>query len=71
MAKIDEELANVCQKLLKELNRVEREREKKREEERIAYERRKARREYLAKLLYSEDSKAMTFIVPGDSEPKK
>lgn len=71
MAKIDDELINACQNLVKELNRVEAEKEKKREEERLASEQREARREYWKQKLYSEDSKAMTFIVPDDSMLKK
>ena len=71
MAKIDDELINTCQNLVKELNRVEAEKEKKREEERLASEQREARREYWKQKLYSEDSKAMTFVVPNDSKLKK
>jgi hypothetical protein len=71
MAKIDDELVNACQGLLKELKRVELEKEKKREEERQASEIREARREYWREKLYSEDSKGMTFIVPDDSKLKK
>lgn len=71
MAKIDDELINACQNLVKELNRVEAEKEKKREAESQASEQREARREYWREKFYSADSKGMTFIVPDDSKLKK
>lgn len=71
MAKIDDELVNACQGLLKELKRVELEKEKKREEERQASEQKAARREYWKEKLYSNKSEGMTFVVPNDSKLKK
>ena len=71
MAKIDDKLINACQNLVKELNRVEAEKEKKREEERLASEQREARRNYWAKKLYSDYSQPMTLIIPEDSKFKK
>ena len=71
MAKIDDELINACQNLVKELNRVEAEKEKKREEERRASEQREARRDYWAEKLYSDYSQPMTLIIPEDSKFKK
>ena len=71
MAKIDDELVNACQGLLKELKRVELEKEQKHEKGSKASKLREARREYWREKLYSEDSKGMTFIVPTDSKLKK
>lgn len=71
MAKIDDELINACQNLVKELNRVEAEKEKKREEERLASEQREARRDYWTEKLYSDYSQPMTLIIPEDSKFKK
>lgn len=71
MAKTDDELINACQNLVKELNRVEAEKEKKREEERLASEQREARRDYWAEKLYSDYSQPMTLIIPEDSNFKK
>ena len=71
MAKIDDELVNACQNLVKELNRVEAEKEKKREEERLASEQREARRDYWAEKLYSDYSQPMTLIKLEDSKFKK
>lgn len=68
---ISDELINACQKLVKELNRVEETKKKRAEAEKEAEAQREARREYWKQKLYSEDSKAMTFIVPDDSKLKK
>ena len=68
---ISDKLVKTCQNLVKELNRVEADKAKKREEDRLASEQRAARREYWKQKLYSEDSKAMTFIVPDDSALKE
>lgn len=67
---ISDKLVKTCQNLVKELNRVEADKAKKREEEQLVSEQREARREYWKQKLYSEDSKAMTFIVPDDSKLK-
>lgn len=65
---IPEELVKACENLVKELDRVELAKKKKREEENKAEAEKLARREYWREKLYSKDSKAMTFIVPDHDE---
>ena len=69
--KIDDELIQGCQRFLDDMKRVESEKKKKEEEERIALEEREARRKYWAQKLYSDESQAMTVIIPEDSKLKK
>ena len=69
--KIDDELIQGCQRFLDDIKRVESEKKKKEEEERIALEEREARRKYWAQKLYSDESQAMTVIIPEDSKLKK
>ena len=69
--KIDDELIQGCQRFLDDMKRVESEKKKKEEEERIALEEREARRKYWAQKLYSDESQAMTVIIPEDSKQKK
>ncbi len=65
---IPEELVKACENLVKELDRVELAKKKKREKEKKAEAEKLARREYWREKLYSKDSKAMTFIVPDHDE---
>lgn len=69
--KISDELVQACQKLVKEIDRVQLEKKKKIEEEKKAEAEKEARREYWSEVLFSEDSKAMTLIVPDKSKLKK
>ena len=71
MNKIDDELIQGCKRFLDDMKRVESEKKKKEEKERIALEEREARRKYWAQKLYSDESQAMTVIIPEDSKLKK
>ena len=68
---IPEELVKACEILVKELDRVELAKKKKREEEKKAEAEKLARREYWSEVLFAEDSKAMTLIVPDNSKLNK
>ena len=69
--KIDDELIQGCKRFLDEMKRVELEKKKKEEEERKVSEERKARRNYWAQKLYSDESQGVTIIIPDDSKLKK
>ena len=68
---IDDELIQGCKRFLDEMKRVELEKKKKEEEERKVSEERKARRNYWAQKLYSDESQGVTIIIPDDSKLKK
>lgn len=68
---ISDELIRACQNLVKEIDRVQLAKKNKIEEEKRAEAEKEARREYWSEVLFSEDSKAMTLILPDNSRLHK
>jgi len=68
---ISDELIRACQNLVKEIDRVQLAKKNKIEEEKRVEAEKEARREYWSEVLFSEDSKAMTLILPDNSRLHK
>ena len=68
---ISDELIQACQNLVKEIDRVQLAKKNKIEEEKRVEAEKEARREYWSEVLFSEDSKAMTLILPDNSRLHK
>ena len=68
---ISDELVQACQNLVKEIDRVQLAKKNKIEEEKRAEAEKEERREYWSEVLFSEDSKAMTLILPDNSRLHK
>lgn len=68
---ISDELVKACQNLVKEIDRVQLAKKNKIEEEKKVEAEKEARREYWSEVLFSEDSKAMTLILPDNSRLHK
>lgn len=68
---ISDELIRACQNLVKEIDRVQLAKKNKIEEEKRAEAEKETRREYWSEVLFSEDSKAMTLILPDNSRLHK
>ena len=68
---ISDELVQACQNLVKEIDRVQLAKKNKIEEEKKVEAEKEARREYWSEVLFSEDSKAMTLILPDNSRLHK
>ncbi len=68
---ISDELVQACQNLVKEIDRVQLAKKNKIEEEKRVEAEKEARREYWSEVLFSEDSKAMTLILPDNSRLHK
>ncbi len=68
---ISDELVKACQNLVKEIDRVQLAKKNKIEEEKKVEAEKEARREYWSEVLFSEDSKVMTLILPDNSRLHK
>ena len=68
---ISDELIQACQNLVKEIDRVQLAKKNKIEEEKKVEAEKEVRREYWSEVLFSEDSKAMTLILPDNSRLHK
>jgi len=68
---ISDELVRACQNLVKEIDRVQLAKKNKIEEEKRIEAEKEARREYWSEVLFSEESKAMTLILPDNSKLHK
>ena len=68
---ISDELIQACQNLVKEIDRVQLAKKNKIEEEKKVEAEKEVRREYWSEALFSEDSKAMTLILPDNSRLHK
>ena len=68
---ISDELIRACQNLVKEIDRVQLAKKHTIEEEKKAEDEKETRRAYWSEVLFSEDSKAMTLILPDNSRLHK